>query len=222
MLHKTTLHTTEDAVVLSSYQDYPPERKLVIVIDDSQTVRKIVQVCLSREGYAVQGFRDGVEALRWLNEPRSPVPHLMILDIGLPTLDGYHIARYLKSKPRFQHIVILMLTGRDGIVDRLKGRLVGAQTYLTKPFTMQTLISAVEGHIGSPPREAGSILSQREPLSMELQMRSDYSGYRTDLTRFLERHSETVAMLETQRMTTVHPEDEEERRGDHNVSAPGR
>jgi len=220
MLHKTTLHTTEDAVVLFSYQDYPPERKLVIVIDDSQTVRKIVQVCLSREGYAVQGFRDGVEALRWLNEPRSPVPHLMILDIGLPTLDGYHIARYLKSKPRFQHIVILMLTGRDGIVDRLKGRLVGAQTYLTKPFKTQTLISAVEGHIGSPPREAGSILSQGESPSVELQIRSDYSGYRTDLTRFLE--SETVAMLETQRMTTVHPEDEEEGRGDRDVSAPGR
>lgn len=158
MLHRTILHTTEDAAGLFPYQDYPPERNLVIVIDDSQTVRKIVQVCLSREGFEVRGFRDGVEALRWLNEPRSPIPHLMILDIGLPTLDGYQIARYLKSKPRFQHIVILMLTGRDGIVDRLKGRLVGAQTYLTKPFKTQTLISAVEGYIGSPPRETGSTL----------------------------------------------------------------
>lgn len=141
---------TGDATAFPSYQNHPVQRKKVIIIDDSQTVRKIVEVCLSREGFEVRGFHDGVEALRWLSQQTSPVPDLMILDIGLPKLDGYEIARRLKGKPRFQHMVIIMLTRRDGILDRLKGRLAGAQEYLTKPFTTQTLISRVETLLGVP------------------------------------------------------------------------
>ncbi len=150
MLHKITLHTNRDAAVLASYQNYSAQRKKVVIIDDSQTVRKIVQVCLSREGFEVQGFHDGVEALRWFSQRTSPLPDLVILDIGLPKLDGFEIARYLKGKPQFQHTVIIMLTRRDGIIDRLKGRLAGAQEYLTKPFTTQTLISRVETLLGVP------------------------------------------------------------------------
>lgn len=141
---------TIDAAAISSYQNHPAQRKKVIIIDDSQTVRKIVQVCLSREGFEVQGFHDGVEALRWLAESQAYIPDLVILDIGLPKVDGYEIARRLKGKPRFQHMVIIMLTRRDGIMDRLKGRLAGAQEYLTKPFTTQTLISRVETFLGVP------------------------------------------------------------------------
>lgn len=150
MSHKIMLHTTRDAATLSSYQNQPAQRKKVIIIDDSQTVRKIVEVCLSREGFEVQGFHDGVEALRWLSQQTSPLPDLVILDIGLPKLDGYEVARYLKRKPRFQHMVIIMLTRRDGVIDRLKGRLAGAQEYLTKPFTTQILISRVETLLGIP------------------------------------------------------------------------
>ncbi len=127
-----------------------PGHAFVMVIDDSQTVRKIVETCLGRKGYEVKGFPDGVEAIRWLMTSEARVPRLVILDIGLPKMNGYEIARLLKSKPQFHHTVIMMLTGRDGIVDRLKGRWAGAQTYLTKPVTTQALISAVEAHLGSP------------------------------------------------------------------------
>lgn len=122
----------------------------VMVIDDSATIRKIVQTCLGRVGYEVKGFPDGVEAIRWLMTPEARVPRLVILDIGLPKMNGYEIARLLKSKPQFHHTAIVMLTGRDGIIDRLKGRWVGAHTYLTKPVTTQVLISTVEAHLGVP------------------------------------------------------------------------
>jgi twitching motility two-component system response regulator PilG len=127
-----------------------PGHAFVMIIDDSQTVRKIVETALGREGYEVKGFPDGVEAIRWLMTPASRVPRLVILDIGLPKMNGYEIARLLKSKPQFHHTVIMMLTGRDSIVDRFKGRWAGAQTYLTKPVTTQALISAVEAHLGVP------------------------------------------------------------------------
>jgi len=150
MRHNNMQVINRDASAVYSYQNHPAQRKKVIIIDDSQTVRKIVEVCLSREGFEVQSFHDGVEALRWLSQQTSPLPDLVILDIGLPKLDGYEIARRLKGKPRFQHMVIIMLTRRDGILDRLKGRLAGAQEYLTKPFTTQTLISQVEALLGVP------------------------------------------------------------------------
>src|SRR5579883_3366251 len=124
--------------------------KLVMVIDDSATVRKIVETCLGREGFEVKGFADGVEAMRWLTEPYSRVPNLVILDIGLPKMDGYEVARRLKAKPQFSNTVIIMLTRRDGIIDKLKGRLAGAKDYLTKPFKTEELISVIESHLGEP------------------------------------------------------------------------
>jgi|SRR5436305_14683402 len=122
--------------------------KLVMVIDDSTTVRKIIEHCLMQKGFAVQGFPDGVEAIRWLTEPETQVPDLVILDIGLPKMDGYEVARRLKSKPQFSNTVIVMLSRHDGIIDKLKGRLVGAKDYLTKPFKTQDVISVIESHLG--------------------------------------------------------------------------
>ncbi|GCE10833.1 response regulator [Tengunoibacter tsumagoiensis] len=125
-------------------------RKLVMVIDDSATVRKIVETCLGREGFEVQGFTDGIEAMKWLAEPQARVPDLVVLDIGLPKMDGYEVARRLKSKPQFNNTVIVMLSRRDGVIDRLKGRLAGAKDYLTKPFKTQDIIAVIESHLGSP------------------------------------------------------------------------
>ena len=124
--------------------------KFVMVIDDSATVRKIVATCLGRRNFEVQGFSDGVEALRWLTEPQGHIPDLVILDIGLPKMDCYEVARRLKSKPQFSNTVIIMLTRRDGIIDKLKGRLAGAKDYLTKPFKTEELISVIESHLGEP------------------------------------------------------------------------
>jgi DNA-binding response OmpR family regulator len=124
--------------------------KFVMVIDDSATVRKIVETCLRREGFEVNGFNDGVEAMRWLTEPQSRVPDLVLLDIGLPKMDGYEVARRLKSKPQFGNTVIVMLSRRDGVIDRLKGRLAGARDYIAKPFKTQEIISVIESYLGSP------------------------------------------------------------------------
>jgi DNA-binding response OmpR family regulator len=124
--------------------------KLVMVIDDSLLVRKIIETSLRREGFASVSYPDGIEALRALADGRQPVPDLVILDIGLPKMDGYEIARRLKTKPQFAHTTIIMLTARDGVLDRLKGRLSGAKDYITKPFRTQDVISVIHSHLGVP------------------------------------------------------------------------
>src|SRR5258708_11279459 len=124
--------------------------KLVMVIDDSNTVRKIIETCLGREGFEVKGFSDGVDAIRWLAEPDARVPDLVVLDIGLPKMDGYEIARRLKTKPQFANTIIVMLSRRDGVLDRLKGRLAGAREYITKPFKTQEIVALIESYLGIP------------------------------------------------------------------------
>ena len=124
--------------------------KLVMVIDDSTTIRKIIETCLKRQGFQVLGFPDGVEAMRWLMEPTSRVPDLVLLDIGLPKMDGYEVARRLKIKPQFSNTVIVMLSRRDGMIDRLKGRLAGAKDYIAKPFKTQDIIAVTESYLGVP------------------------------------------------------------------------
>ena len=124
--------------------------KLIMVIDDLTTVRKIIETCLGRQGFQVLGFSDGIEAMRWLMGPTSRVPDLVLLDIGLPKMDGYEVARRLKIKPQFSNTVIVMLSRRDGMIDRLKGRLAGAKDYITKPFKTQDIISITESYLGMP------------------------------------------------------------------------
>jgi DNA-binding response OmpR family regulator len=121
--------------------------KLVMVIDDSATVRKIIETCLGREGFEVKTFNDGVEAVRWLTEPQAPVPDLVLLDIELPKMDGYEVARRLKTKQRFHDTVIVMLSRRDGVIDRIKGRLVGARDYVSKPFKTQDIIAITQAYL---------------------------------------------------------------------------
>jgi twitching motility two-component system response regulator PilG len=124
--------------------------KLVMVIDDSLTVRKIIETSLRREGINSVSYSDGIEALRALNERRHPIPDLVILDIGLPKMDGYEVARHLKTKQQFGNTTIIMLSGRDGVIDRLKGRLAGAKDYITKPFRTQEVMSVVHSHLKVP------------------------------------------------------------------------
>ena len=124
--------------------------KLVMVIDDSPTVRKIVETCLKREGFTVAAFADGIEAMQSLTSPRARVPDLVVLDIGLPKMDGYEVARCLKTKPQFSNTIIIMLSRREGLIDRLKGRLAGAKEYITKPFKTQEFIEVIESYLGVP------------------------------------------------------------------------
>ncbi len=124
--------------------------KLVMVIDDSLIVRKIFETSLRREGFESVSYPDGIEALRALAEGRQKIPDLVILDVGLPKMDGYEIARRMKTKPHLANTVIIMLSGRDGVIDRLKGRLAGAKDYITKPFKTQEVISTIYSYLGVP------------------------------------------------------------------------
>lgn len=120
----------------------------VMVIDDSPTTRKILETCLGRAGYQVASFPDGVKALRWLLAPGARLPDLVLLDITMPGMDGYAVAQYLKTRPPYRHIPIVMLSGRHGVLDRLKARLAGAQQYLTKPFRTESILATVQAYLG--------------------------------------------------------------------------
>ena len=121
--------------------------KLVMVIDDSLTVRKIVEVCLKREGIDCICFASGNEAIRGLTKHPERVPDLIILDIGLPHMDGYSVARYIRMKPHYNDTAIIILSGHSSALDKLKGRLSGAEEYLTKPFTTQHMMALVREHL---------------------------------------------------------------------------
>ena len=119
----------------------------VMVIDDSATIRKVLEVSLKREGFIVVSFPDGIEALRWLNQPNVPTPALIFLDVNMPKIDGYSLASYIKHKNKFQNTTIVMLTRRDGVVDRLRARLAGATHYLTKPCKTEDIVNVVQSYL---------------------------------------------------------------------------
>lgn len=122
--------------------------KRVMIIDDSLTVRKIIETSLKREGIEFASYPDGNEALRALTEGRQAAPDLVLLDISLPKSDGYQVARRLKTKHQCSNTIIIMLSRRDGVLDRLKARLAGSKEYITKPFKTQDIISVVHSHLG--------------------------------------------------------------------------
>lgn len=128
--------------------------KLVMVIDDSLTVRKIVEVCLRREGIDCISFASGREAIRALTKQQERIPDLIILDIGLPYIDGYSVAQYIRMKPEFTNTSIIILSGHNSALDRLKGRLSGAKEYVTKPFTTQYMMALVREHLHMNPLSA--------------------------------------------------------------------
>ena len=137
----------------------------VVVIDDSVVVRKIVEISLGRCGIACMSYQDGFEALRAFKAGEDYVPDLIFLDIGLPRIDGYDLLRLLKTSPQFEHTTVVMLSGRDGVLDRLKSRLAGAKGYITKPFKTQELLSIALSCLEQPSnnnaRPAGAVVEER-------------------------------------------------------------
>jgi DNA-binding response OmpR family regulator len=125
--------------------------QFVLIIDDSPTVRKIIEVCLHRAGYAVKSFPDGIEAFHWFNSPQACIPGLVFVDVCLPRkMDGYDILQRLKGRPAFARTVFVMISGRDGVIDRLKGRLAGARDYLVKPLKTAEIVAVVQEYLGTP------------------------------------------------------------------------
>lgn len=131
---------------------------LVMVIDDSLTIRKIVDICLRRAGYQVQCFQDGVEALRWLSLPEAAIPALVLVDLNLPKMDGYEIIQLLKAHPAFAQTIFVILSQCDGLLDRVKGRLAGAHAYVTKPFKIDQLVAVIRASLDETiPRPEGAV-----------------------------------------------------------------
>jgi twitching motility two-component system response regulator PilG len=117
---------------------------LVLVVDDSPTIRKIVEVTLKRERIRVMGVGDGLSALAAVADQR---PKLILLDVTLPGMDGYQICHVIKQRPDSRHIPVVMLTGRDGFFDKVRGKLAGSTQYVTKPFDPAQLVKAVARHL---------------------------------------------------------------------------
>ena len=116
----------------------------VMVIDDSQTIRRTAETLLAREGYTVITAQDGFEALSKIADHQ---PDIIFIDIMMPRLDGYQACALIKGNPRYGRTPIIMLSSKDGLFDRARGRIVGSDEYLTKPFTKDELIGAVRAHI---------------------------------------------------------------------------
>jgi len=113
----------------------------VLVIDDSNTIRRSAEIFLRQGGHEVLLAEDGFDALAKVNDHD---PELIFCDILMPRLDGYQTCAIIKRNPRFAHVPVIMLSSKDGLFDKARGRMVGSEDYLTKPFTKEQLLRAVE------------------------------------------------------------------------------
>jgi twitching motility two-component system response regulator PilG len=117
----------------------------VLVIDDSKTIRRTAETLLSKEGCEVFTAIDGFDALSKIADHH---PDIVFVDIMMPRLDGYQTCSLIKHNRTFRDTPVVMLSSKDGLFDRARGRIVGSEQYLTKPFTKEELLGAIERHIG--------------------------------------------------------------------------
>ena len=118
----------------------------VMIIDDSNTIRRTAEALLKKAGYDVLTAADGFEAMSVITDHQ---PDIIFVDIMMPRLDGYQTCQLIKSNKRFRDIPVIMLSSKDGLFDRARGRIVGSEHYLTKPFTKDELLNAIETHVGA-------------------------------------------------------------------------
>ncbi|EIL92633.1 twitching motility response regulator PilG [Rhodanobacter ginsenosidimutans] len=117
-----------------------------MVIDDSKTIRRTAETLLKKEGCEVLTAVDGFEALAKISDQK---PAIIFVDIMMPRLDGYQTCALIKNNPQFRSTPVIMLSSKDGLFDKARGRIVGAEQYLTKPFTRDELLGAIHSHVGS-------------------------------------------------------------------------
>ena len=112
----------------------------ILVIDDSKTIRRTAEVLLKKESFVVETAEDGFDALPKLIQFN---PNIIFVDVMMPRLDGYQTCSLIKNNPKFKSTPVIMLSSKDGLFDKAKGRIVGASEYVTKPFTKDDLMSAI-------------------------------------------------------------------------------
>lgn len=116
----------------------------VMVIDDSKTIRRTAETLLKREGAEVITAVDGFEALAMIADQE---PQIIFVDIMMPRLDGYQTCTLIKNNPHFRNTPVIMLSSKDGLFDKARGRIVGSEQYVTKPFTREELLDAIRKHV---------------------------------------------------------------------------
>jgi twitching motility two-component system response regulator PilG len=116
----------------------------ILVVDDSKTIRRTAETLLSKEGCQVFTAIDGFDALSKIADHQ---PDLIFVDIMMPRLDGYETCSLIKHNKMFKETPVIMLSSKDGLFDRARGRIVGSEQYLTKPFTKDELLGAVSNQV---------------------------------------------------------------------------
>jgi twitching motility two-component system response regulator PilG len=116
----------------------------ILVIDDSKTIRRTAETLLAKEGCEVFTAVDGFDALSKIADHQ---PDIIFVDIMMPRLDGYQTCSLIKHNKVFKDTPVIMLSSKDGLFDRARGRLVGSEQYLTKPFTKDELLGAISTHV---------------------------------------------------------------------------
>jgi len=115
-----------------------------MIIDDSNTIRRSAEIFLKSAGCEVILAEDGFDALSKITEEH---PAIIFIDIMMPRLDGYQTCSLIKRNTHYQSTPVIMLSSKDGLFDRARGRMAGSDEYLTKPFTQETLVAAVQAHV---------------------------------------------------------------------------
>jgi twitching motility two-component system response regulator PilG len=119
----------------------------VLVIDDSNTIRRSAEMFLRQAGFEVILAEDGFDALAKISDHQ---PKIIFVDIMMPRLDGYQTCALIKQNPNLKSTPVIMLSSKDGVFDRARGRLAGSDRYLTKPFTREALIETVNEYVKPP------------------------------------------------------------------------
>jgi twitching motility two-component system response regulator PilG len=119
----------------------------VLVIDDSNTIRRSAELFLRQAGFEVILAEDGFDALAKISDHQ---PHVIFVDIMMPRLDGYQTCALIKQNSDLKSTPVIMLSSKDGVFDRARGRLAGSDRYLTKPFTQEALVEAVNQYVKNP------------------------------------------------------------------------
>lgn len=129
---------------VGSPMDVNLEHLKVMVIDDSKTIRRTAETLLQKVGCTVVTATDGFDALAKIADTR---PDIIFVDIMMPRLDGYQTCALIKNNSEFKSTPVIMLSSKDGLFDKAKGRIVGSDQYLTKPFSKGELLGAIEAHV---------------------------------------------------------------------------
>ncbi len=120
------------------------QEKRILVVDDSETIRRTAEALLKKENYQVTVAEDGLRAFAAIVDFK---PQIIFLDIMMPRLDGYQVCSVIKNNPEYSHIPVIMLSSKDNIFDKARGRVSGSEFFMSKPFSKEELVSVVNQHL---------------------------------------------------------------------------